>query len=133
MTTAKTEITDQEVLAALWRARDLIADPDHWCQGAGAMDENGIGIPEDDPTAVRWCALGARWMACSYAGFERRMELSARITRIMDRHMMADWGDCGLANLNDGEDGHRRVLAVYDAAIADAQRAAGQLDMGGVV
>ena len=124
-TTAKTPITDQDVLDALVRARDLIADPDHWCRGAGAMDANGVGIPEDDPTAVRWCALGARWLACSYVGDERRMELSARMTRIMDRHLLAENGSYGLANLNDGPDGHRRVLAVYDASIAEAQRMAG--------
>ena len=38
----------------------------------------------------------------------------------MARHMQDEWGSSvGLAAINDGWDGHRRVLAVYDAAIAE--------------
>lgn len=40
-------------------ARALIEDPDHWCQGARALNAAGNVCPTRSAEAVCWCAEGA--------------------------------------------------------------------------
>jgi hypothetical protein len=43
----------------LTAARELIADPEHWTQGAFARDDHELACSSRDPNAQRWCAWGA--------------------------------------------------------------------------
>ncbi len=43
----------------LQKARDLIADPDKWCVGTLAMDEQGAPTTPYSPVATRWCLVGS--------------------------------------------------------------------------
>jgi hypothetical protein len=38
---------------------ELLADPGRWCQGASAIDAEGLAMIPMDPRAVRWCLIGA--------------------------------------------------------------------------
>lgn len=38
---------------------DLLKDPDRWCQGSFALDENGNDVEPTDPNACRFCLHGA--------------------------------------------------------------------------
>jgi hypothetical protein len=40
-------------------ARELLADPVRWCQGAIARDAAGKSSETWNPRAVAWCVLGA--------------------------------------------------------------------------
>jgi hypothetical protein len=41
------------------RARELIADEQHWCQRHLALDVNGVVVSPTSAKAVKRCALGA--------------------------------------------------------------------------
>jgi hypothetical protein len=49
----------------LMQARDLIKDPEHWCQGHEAETADGATARACSPEADRWCALGALIKASS--------------------------------------------------------------------
>lgn len=50
---------DERIVNALRAARDLIADPQHWCRGTLARDAWGEDVGPCSPRARRWCASGA--------------------------------------------------------------------------
>lgn len=41
------------------RAADLIEDPDRWCRWEVSVDAGWVPCPPSDPSARRWCAIGA--------------------------------------------------------------------------
>jgi hypothetical protein len=41
------------------KAHVLLEPPEAWVQGALAVDCDGHHCPPDDPTACRWCVVGA--------------------------------------------------------------------------
>jgi hypothetical protein len=43
----------------LIRARERIADPSRWVQQYRAVDADRTRVDPTDPSAVRWCAMGA--------------------------------------------------------------------------
>jgi hypothetical protein len=43
----------------LARARARITDPARWCGTSVAKSADGTRVDYDDPSAVRWCGLGA--------------------------------------------------------------------------
>ena len=49
------------VKEVLIKARELIAEPEHWCQGWYGKDENGDEVTffEDSDKTVKFCSLGA--------------------------------------------------------------------------
>lgn len=51
--------TSNPICAALLAAKSLIADPNWWTKCAAARNRWGNGVDPSDPTAVRWCAVGA--------------------------------------------------------------------------
>lgn len=43
----------------LRKIKALIHNPEHWWQGTYAVNQWGHGVPPLDPTACKWCLLGA--------------------------------------------------------------------------
>jgi hypothetical protein len=97
------------------RARDLIADRAHWCQGFGALAADGRIANPRSGDAASFCALGALDRAamdlgldyCDVQGFAKAMTGSGDLQVLFD--------------INDSRNGHARVLAMFDRYIAEAR------------
>jgi hypothetical protein len=102
------------VVEVLEGARNLIANPDHWVQGAYATDQHGNSVLSHG--AVRFCAVGALKRAAANVWAPTGVTWEARL--MLDR-VAAD----GPEFVNDYQ-GHEAVLAMYDRAIAFAREVA---------
>jgi hypothetical protein len=117
MTTALTP------LAALIAARAIIADPAHWTTRAFARTYE-IGNPREvepnNPAAECFCALGAlmhvndqdsdKYLACCFSNVPGINELE---TAAYEHPGEYD----NVSSINDGPEGHPKVMALYDMAI----------------
>lgn len=115
-------------------ARAIIADPEHWTVGELAITNTGMPVAPDDPYAYAFCAQGAVYRAL---GIGRPDQVSIRAVRALNKQLPAcvfltDFNDDDEAHRDDGDtdDGasakaHAAVLAVFDRAIAAAERGEG--------
>ena len=112
------------------RARALIEDEGAHIQHEMALDERGNSVSAIADCAVKFCALGALVHASRPAAgaspMHRYTWARARAQTLIAAYFPASTS--GLTSCNDGrEDGvdpHTGVLAMYDAAIAKAERVA---------
>lgn len=112
------------MLDVLTRARARIADRSRWLKGMHACDSQGVMVPSESPTAVRWGITGAI-----------RAEVSAHPAVVgvsviahplfWDTLAAVRWaaychdGSYTVPDFNDRRStGHGEVLAVLDSAIA---------------
>ena len=96
------------------RARELIADEQHWCQRHLALDVNGVVVSPTSAKAVKRCALGAV-IAAAYQlthDFDAAHQLGHEALGL--RYRAAT-----LMQINDTS-GHAAVLALFDEVIAAA-------------
>ena len=91
----------------LREARDLISDPERWCQECYARDKNGAPVLYESLAAVRWCALGA----CEKVGADVRI-----LWRAAERMKGFDPAD-----INDSTN-HPTVMKMFDLAIELAEK-----------
>jgi hypothetical protein len=92
----------------LERARDLIADKNHWCRGSLAKDVGGRQVDPWDSTAMRRCAYGA----LIAAAFELVAD-SKQARDLADAVAKEIHGSSWLITTND-IGGHGLVLALFD-------------------
>lgn len=93
--------------SALRKARALIEDPRRWTTGYLAKDKTGDPCNAKDRSAVCWCVFGA----C----LKTNRDPDAVPRAVAD----AAWAfQSNPVDINDGPDGHRRVLELLDWAIA---------------
>lgn len=112
---------------ALRRARGLIAEPDRWCAGVRAMDEQGDGLEDaGSADAVAWC-MGGALESVGGAGSEGALDwlteaaVQARLA-LGERFDGHGYEDDPIAEFNDAwSTVHKDVLAVYDRAISLAE------------
>lgn len=109
----------QSPLDLLCAARERIADPAHWTQGAHArlaphdtLHSGNATIP-DDPLAVCWCADGALIREC------QDMAAMQDAADLLDRYSIQQ-NSRSFVSTNDTL-GHRAILEIFDKAIAAAQ------------
>jgi head-tail adaptor len=95
-------------------ARARIADPKNWTTGTYARDAAGKPVKAWDREATCWCAIGAVHSISSSIGAEI---LLIRAAHDVARKRIVEVNDAGI---------HADVLTVFDAAIAAAEREAGQ-------
>jgi hypothetical protein len=94
------------------RARELIADEQHWCRRHLALDKNGVVVSPTSARAVKLCGLGAV-IAAAYQlthDFDAAHQLAQEVLRPLR-------GSATLVNVNDVR-GHAAVLALFDEVIA---------------
>lgn len=108
---------DTEVLSLLVAARKKIESPSTWTQGANARDAAGYPCEANSEHAVCFCSYGAI-DAASATKFDTVVKFRAAgalydAARSMERVV-------GVAEYNDGHS-HAEVLALFDAAIAEAR------------
>ncbi len=138
---------DPEVRDIIQRARDLIADPERWCQRftATGNDENAVtvarmfdvpvaylGQSHADPTspfAAKWCAYGALRKAARVDDAHRLVAhksggpfaLACDIIRDAAERLHPDSSTAQLGPIAWVNDhlGHDAVLAMFDKVLAD--------------
>jgi hypothetical protein len=95
------------------KARELIAEPEHWCRGSYARGKGGASVPVMDRSAQRHCAMGALILAAfEVTGDVRRAtELADSVSRMISK-------TGSLVFVNDHQ-GHAAVLVLFDKAIAE--------------
>jgi hypothetical protein len=94
------------------RARDLIADEQHWCRRHLAEDMNGVSVSPTSASAVKHCGLGAV-IAAAYQlthDFDAAHQLAQEV-------LGAHYRAATLMHINDTR-GHAAVLALFDEVIA---------------
>jgi hypothetical protein len=95
-------------LRVLIRARELLAEKEHWCQRSIARGWFGIPVPANSAKARRYCALGA----LTRAGYELGLPFEGASVALQ-RQM-----GCLIPNWNDHSTRtHAEVLATFDATI----------------
>jgi hypothetical protein len=98
------------------KARELIAPVDRWAHGDFARDRHRRVVDPTQDEADRFCPLGALQRAAFELGYNLQGDNACRITaerisyKLSPRHR-------ALAGINDGPDGHRKVLALFDKAV----------------
>lgn len=95
-------------------ARELIADPAYFCQRVLARDKHGIEVDLDSDDACRWCAVGAIRKFC------RDEETVTAAKQLLRDACLTLFGTLHATIINDGEDGHARILAAFALAIERA-------------
>ena len=99
----------------LTRARELIATPDKWCQGAVGFTFDGIEIEPCDldfgAEAVRLCAFGA------IRAVTRNSYKAQPANRALARAAGCGYGQEAIDWNNDLTRSHVEVLAAFDRAI----------------
>ena len=98
-------MTTAEVLQ---KARDLIADESRWTHGWFARDEDGYEVQPNEPSACKWCALGAVYHVLDSE--EAPIDDEPEAVRALYRGVIP-------VEVNDIA-GHAAVLALFDEAIA---------------
>lgn len=93
----------KEVLIA---ARALIVKG--WCRGTAAKNARNAAVPVDDPTASKFCAIGAVRCVAGFIG------ANGAIMALCD---FVPAG-VGLTTFNDSKRNKRDVLRIFDKAIA---------------
>src|SRR3989442_13897257 len=103
----------------LINARALIADPAHWTRGTLACNVNNRKVEWHDPSATKWCAMGAIYRAA----YDLVGDLQ-EATRIGNEVVVKSvsptrWFRGGLPVINDMR-GHAAVLKLFDKALQAA-------------
>lgn len=95
----------------LKKAKALIADPEHWCQGVMAKNDFGSEVYPDDLDACRWCAEGGMRAVQPFGthSFTSAWDLL--------KEAAAEVGYMSPVSLND-EANHPTVMKMFDRAIA---------------
>jgi len=91
---------------ALQAAIDLIEDPARWTAGEDARDVDGTAVEPASGEAVCWCAWAAMY----------KEDVSDVLKGRVDDYCRCGFADgYGLSFINDGPDGHARVLQAMRA------------------
>ncbi len=102
-----------EDIAALSKARDLIADPAHWCQRRVAKTIMGYAADPNSESAHSFCSYGALERSVGGLNSAENMGAYGRA----GEHLRLTIGSNALGVWND-ENSHATVLAAFDATIA---------------
>ena len=95
------------------KARDRIADPEHWCIDDLARTRDGAACHINDPHATRFCATGA----LAFALFQLTGDESEAVTQATRLgNLIMGGSKFGLGRIND-KSGHEVVLAILDHAV----------------
>src|SRR5262249_31102820 len=95
------------------RARELISQPEYWCRGSYARGKGGVSVSVNDPTARRFCAMGALIFAAHELTGDVGVasELAYSAAQSISR-------TGSLVYINDRQ-GYAAVLALFDTALAE--------------
>src|SRR5947207_3025445 len=93
-------------------ARTLIADRTRWTMGSLARDVDDCEVGWSDDKAVKWCAIGAIYLAANNLVGDRRLatEIGDEVVKLVRGQW---WLPVSIATVNDFR-GHVTVLQAFD-------------------
>jgi hypothetical protein len=94
------------------RARELIADEQHWCRRHFGEDANGFPVSPTSASAIKWCGLGAVIAAAYQLTHNADAAYQVGYQALRPRY-----GATTLIYVNDTR-GQSAVLALFDEVIA---------------
>lgn len=111
-------------LQILKQTKALIATPASWCVFVPAIDDIGYPVQASDPTACKWCLLGAK--AKVQGGPNDLRPEAIRARRALEDAMRALFPDkpAFLGSILNDELGFAAVHRVLDKAIAELEASA---------
>jgi len=100
-----------QVIAAALR---LISDQRNWTRKTIARSAGGVPCALTDPSAVRFCAVGA----LNRAAIELAGNVAHKVARDAEMHVLEanQLPDAWLPEINDFE-GHARIIALFERAL----------------
>jgi hypothetical protein len=112
----------------LIKARARILSPERWARGAYARNQQDQACNVQDPTAVRWCAVGTLEKECgrSTPSWSNWINDSAAARKKLNplygaaHALLEQAAGISITALNDGI-GHARVIQMYNQAIKAAR------------
>lgn len=111
MSTTVRAVTPAAVREALARVRALLAVPERWTQGTGAIDAAGQRCDVTSHAACAWCLMGAVLKVAGLGSLGREVEAAVRAALPPGWRGPIAWNDSKART-------HADVLRVLDAAIA---------------
>lgn len=127
-------IVELDPITLLERAWKRIENPAAWCQGSMATDQDGKPVTANNPTACRWCAVGALLAECGSASmFDLRLPAAYHQARDVLDGAAAKVTDhkagTGLT-ANERANSHSDIETMFRMAIAAAKSRWGQGELG---
>lgn len=108
----------ETTLTVLEQARELIADEQHWCQGADARDSRGRIVDIGVPRAQAWCALGAIGHICVARNLGGGFQLTALIAVAEEAGIYLEDPVYRTVPAYNDTHTHGEVLELFDRTIA---------------
>lgn len=108
----------ETTMSVLQQARELIADAEHWCQGADARDSLGRIVNIGVPRATAWCALGAIGHICVAGYLGGSVQLLALIAVAEEAGIYLDGPVYKTVPAYNDTHTHGEVLELFDRTIA---------------
>lgn len=107
-----------KTVTILKRARKLLSNPKRWCQWRYGQTKEGWLVDPEAKAAYSFCAVGAiRRVAKDAADDDATEAAKALLDRCVPGYSIIDYNDAKKRK-------HEQVLAVFDKAIARAEKAA---------
>lgn len=100
-------------LEVLKHARELITPKERWTKYFSAVDARGEECPPQSCHAQQFCAQGAIYHC---------WKVNARAYAAMEVACVRLFGSHHVTDINDGPDGHARILQAFDYAIAEEEK-----------
>lgn len=104
-------------------ARKLVADPVNWCQQNYAENADGYAVEVNDPTASRFCVLGAIYRATQEYAPDNGAKLALAAQDCVDRELAYRGSMQSIGFFNDATNReHREVIGLLDTTIGRVSR-----------
>jgi hypothetical protein len=116
----------KEAVKSLKAARKLLSKPGVWIKGWLARDSVGQDVPITDPSAVRFCSLGAVRHVDGPGEHQAFLALRMAASQILglpfNENMVYIIGNGRITKINDRSRDIKPVLKMFDRAIAIAKK-----------
>lgn len=104
----------RERLRIIERARERIADPDHWCKYHAAVNQHNYPVEPMSPDARKWCAVAALMVGADgdmLAALNVAALFPMKVSRVAQSHSLVGFNNAYAHR-------HADILAVFDEMIA---------------
>jgi hypothetical protein len=106
--------------SVLLAAHDLLSDPSRWTQGTVARDGRDESVPTTDPSAEKFCAIGAIERAARemrFYGLESHT-VQCLANELMQSDLRRHEHTASIPEVNDTVGGYARVMAAFNRLLS---------------
>ncbi|QPF81707.1 hypothetical protein IC762_12485 [Bradyrhizobium genosp. L] len=107
--------TKNDVVTILRKAKDIIANPEHWTCGEYARDINHSWVRFDEAGAVSFCSIGALAVVSGTNIKVAENSSAYKLLELAAKEQGSSWPH------EENDKGHSQAMAMFDRAIQIAQ------------